>query len=139
MKPKFILFLLPLVFSTVNGTFAQLTKKVISGKVVSFEDSFPLEGVSIQVKGKQNSTGTMADGIYQIQIDVSDSILIFSFPGYEKQEIKITRANSYDVVLKRKENSTAGQTCIPELRLKQLTIIPPAVIQNKKAVKPACC
>jgi hypothetical protein len=76
---------------------------VIGGKVISFEESFPLEGVLVQVKGTQNTTGTMVDGTYVLEIKPGDSILVFSYEGYEKRELVISRDKTeYNVILKSK-------------------------------------
>lgn len=83
---------------------AQSKTITISGKITSFEESLPLEGVSVQVKNSNNSTGTQADGIFNIALAAEEKILVISLPGYEKQEITITNAREYNIVLKRAGN-----------------------------------
>jgi CarboxypepD_reg-like domain len=80
---------------------AQSKTITISGKVTSFEESLPLEGVSVQVKGSGNNTGTQADGIFSLQVSSDDKMLFLSLAGYEKKEVLITKSKEYDIVLKR--------------------------------------
>jgi len=83
---------------------------VISGKVTSFEESLPLEGVSVVVKGSANTTGTQADGTFTLLVAPVDTILVVSLAGYETQEVKTSGKNKqYDIVLKRSDKSI---TCL---------------------------
>lgn len=81
-------------------TVAQSPKRLVSGIVKSFEESFPLEGVAVTIKGTNTASGTQADGAYYINVTEKDSVLVFSLPGYQPQEVKITSDNEYNVVLK---------------------------------------
>jgi len=79
---------------------------VINGKVTSFEESLPLEGASIVVKGSANATGTQADGTFSLLLHPGDSLLVVSLAGYEPTEIKTsTGSRQYDIVLRRKDNA----------------------------------
>lgn len=83
-------------------TQAQIKSKVISGKVISFEESFALEGASIIVKGTSRFTGTQPNGTFSLSIQPEDKILIISLAEYQPAEIYITSKNDYEIVLKRK-------------------------------------
>jgi TonB-dependent starch-binding outer membrane protein SusC len=74
---------------------------IINGKVTSFEESLPLEGVNVSVKGGKNITGTQADGSFTLAVSPEDKILLVSLEGYETKEIKIIKVREYDIVLKR--------------------------------------
>ncbi|HSC39348.1 MAG TPA: carboxypeptidase-like regulatory domain-containing protein [Chitinophagaceae bacterium] len=79
---------------------------VVNGKVTSFEESFPLEGASVVVKGTSNATGTQADGTFSLLIGPGDSVLVVSLNGYEPKEIKASARNKqYDIVLKRSDKN----------------------------------
>jgi TonB-linked SusC/RagA family outer membrane protein len=46
-----------------------------------------LPGVSVQIKGTSKGTSTAADGSFQIAVPDKDAVLIFSYVGYDKQEL----------------------------------------------------
>lgn len=71
---------------------------VVTGKVTSAEDSYPLPGVSVVVKGSMNGTFTDVDGGYHIEV-VSGQTLVFSSIGFLDKELKIIRGGVYDVEL----------------------------------------
>jgi hypothetical protein len=94
-----LVFFLALMSAT--GTMTQSDTVLISGKVSNFEESFPLEGVSVLVKGTKNSTGTQADGTFSLSVSTDNKVLVISLAGYETQEVKITTETYYDIILKR--------------------------------------
>lgn len=96
------LFLFTLLHFTPST--AQSKTVTINGKVTSFEESLPLEGVSIQVKNSKNATGTQPDGTFTLSVSAEEKLLVISLPGYEKKEIPVTSAKEYDIVLKRANN-----------------------------------
>lgn len=71
----------------------------ISGKVTD-ETGEPLPGVSILVKGTQQGTTTNAEGVFAIETQEADAVLVFSFVGYLSREIATDGRKSLDVVLK---------------------------------------
>lgn len=80
---------------------AQTKDILISGKVVSNEGYYPLEGVNVVVKGTRTITGTMVDGSYTLPVKPNDSVLVFSLEGYELQEVKIEPdRKEYNIILK---------------------------------------
>jgi hypothetical protein len=99
--------ILAFVLMSLFGGNAAAQSKVftISGKVISSEESFALEGVSIIIKGSSKYTGTQADGTFSIDVSDENKILIFELKEYETQEISITDKKEYNVVLIRKGNS----------------------------------
>jgi TonB-linked SusC/RagA family outer membrane protein len=63
----------------------------ISGKVVDAK-GVALPGVTVLVKGTTTGASTSADGSFSIQAP-ENSVLVFSFVGYTRQELPITGAN----------------------------------------------
>ncbi|WP_297337110.1 SusC/RagA family TonB-linked outer membrane protein [Algoriphagus sp.] len=94
-----LLFLMSLLTSV--SLFAQQT---ISGKVTAEEDGQPLPGVSIVVQGTSTGTVTDIDGNYSINVPNSESILVFSFIGFESQEILVGNTTTINVVLATEES-----------------------------------
>ena len=67
----------------------------ISG-VVSDNESVPLPGVNVFIKGTSNGVATDFDGNFSLQADIGD-ILQISFVGFETQEISVTDESSLSI------------------------------------------
>jgi len=93
MKTKFNGILTLLLALTVQFVFAQ---KTVSGTVS--EESGPLPGVSVIIKGTQTGTETDFDGKYSIQAKQGD-ILQFSYVGKVTVEKTVGTTNTIDVSL----------------------------------------
>ena len=74
-----------------------ITANKIEG-VVNDAQGQPLTGVSVSVKGTQNGTQTNVSGHFTIDANIGD-VLVFTYIGYVKQEIKITSAAALTVVM----------------------------------------
>jgi TonB-linked SusC/RagA family outer membrane protein len=64
----------------------------VSGRVVDAKGE-PLPGVTVLVKGTTTGANTGPDGSFSLQAP-ENSVLVFSFVGYAKQEVPITGATS---------------------------------------------
>ena len=73
--------------------------KPITGVVTSAENGEPLIGVTVGIKGTSSGTVTDIDGSYSINVD-EGAVLIFSYTGFEPQEIVVGSASTYDVAMK---------------------------------------
>lgn len=71
----------------------------VSGIVTSADDGLPLPGVNILVKGANIGVVTGLEGEYDIKLGSSSDVLIFSFIGFESQEIPVNNRSKIDVVL----------------------------------------
>lgn len=87
--------------------------RVISGVVTSRDESRALEGVAVSVKGTTKTSGTQADGIYYIRVETTDSVLVFTLPGYETGELKLAGGNEYNIALRpaQKEHYLLAASC----------------------------
>jgi len=94
MKTKFNGILTLFLALAVQFTFAQ--EKTITGTVT--DETGPLPGVSIVIKGTTTGTETDFDGKYSINVNTGD-VLVFSFVGMSKQERTVGAANVINVVL----------------------------------------
>jgi Ca-activated chloride channel family protein len=72
--------------------------RMISG-TVSDEVGSPMAGVTIVVKGTSNGTLTDLNGTYQLQVKPEAKYLVFSYIGYETEEVKIPHSNLINVTL----------------------------------------
>lgn len=89
------LLLVGMVLSSTLFSFAQ--SKKITGKVLG-DESKPLVGVSVTVKGKAGGAQTGASGEYAIDAAPGET-LVFSFSGYRAQEVKIGAASTVNLTL----------------------------------------
>src|SRR5690606_33660745 len=89
--------LLALFFwASVHLTFAQSAQ--ISGTILD-ATGFGLPGVTVLEKGTNNGTVTDIDGKYTITVSSPESLLVFSFVGYEAQEILVGNQTTIDLTL----------------------------------------
>ena len=79
----------------VQLSFAQ--EKTVTGKVAD-SDGLPIPGVNIKVKGTQQGTQTDFDGNFSIEAS-SDQTLVFTYLGYEKQEIPVGNQTTINVTM----------------------------------------
>ena len=70
----------------------------VSGTILD-ESGQPLPGVSILEKGTTNGTTTSPDGTYSIEVAGSSSVLVFSFIGYQTQEITVGNRTNIDLTM----------------------------------------
>lgn len=89
------LFLLLSFFALSIGVNAQHT---ISGTVTG-DSGEPLIGVNIVEKGTTNGIATDMDGKYQLQVSSPDVTIVFSYIGYQTQEIEVKGQKTIDIVL----------------------------------------
>lgn len=76
--------------------YAQTT---VTGRILSGEDSSPLPGVNIIVKGTSTGTISDADGNFSLGVPASDATLVFSFVGYLSQEVELAGRSTLSIVL----------------------------------------
>ena len=69
----------------------------INGKVTSTGDDSGLPGVTILEKGTNNGTVTDIDGSYSIDVAGPNSVLVFSYVGFESQEVTVGNRTSVNV------------------------------------------
>lgn len=70
----------------------------VSGKVVD-DAGQGLPGVNVVEKGTMNGTITDSNGDYKLNVDNENSVLVFSFIGFETQEVLVGGRSSLDVTL----------------------------------------
>src|SRR5918993_360022 len=70
----------------------------ITGRVTD-ESGAPLPGVNILIKGTTRGTTSDADGVFNIEVDDANAVLVFSFIGYELQEVSIDNRTEVNVTL----------------------------------------
>ncbi|MEP6466055.1 MAG: von Willebrand factor type A domain-containing protein, partial [Parafilimonas sp.] len=83
-------------------SFALIAKtgRIITGTVKD-ENNNKVAFATIKIKEKNKSVAANASGSFTITIDDQTKSLEISAVGYEKEEVQITTANHYDVILKK--------------------------------------
>jgi len=125
LTKKLLLFLAIICFSTVTA-FSQEAK--VTGTVTDATDGTTLPGASVVIKGTTQGTITDINGKYKIKV-APNTTLVFSFMGYETQEIVVqpntvvnialvaqaTRLDEFVVVgygVQKKKDATGSITAI---------------------------
>ncbi len=73
--------------------------RTITGKIIDGEDSSPLFGVSVRVKGSVNGTISNAEGNFSLNVKPNDKVLVLSYIGYVTKEVPLTALIKYEVSL----------------------------------------
>src|ERR1700744_545214 len=99
---KFLLIML--LFAGLTG-FKQANVRHITGSVSAKDDGMPLPGVSVTIKG--TGTGTLTDTNGKFAIDVPDgsTVLLFTYIGFEKKEVRLGKSNKLHIVLEANPRS----------------------------------
>lgn len=85
------------LFLCLSGT--ALAQRMVSGKVTASDDGSPIPGLNVVEKGTTNGTATDADGVFRLETR-NTATLVFSFIGYETQEIIVGEQTVINVVMK---------------------------------------
>ena len=78
-------------------TFGMAKAQTVTGTVT--DESGPLPGATVSIKGTSTGTTTDFDGNYTINNVPADATLMYSFVGYVTQEVKVSGRETIDVNL----------------------------------------
>ncbi len=109
----------------------------VTGTVIAEADKFPIIGANVLVKGTTVGTVTDIDGRFSLEVPVN-STLVISYIGCVTQEIKITKAETLNIVMKdnaigledvvvvgygsqRKSDLTGGIIAVNEEKIQMVT------------------
>ncbi len=99
--PKLSVFLLVcfgLFYPLVQvKTFSQVKEFTVKGVVKDATATLP--GVNIQEKGSMNGAITDLDGNYVLRVSNQNAILVFTYIGYEPQEVKVNGKEVVNVTM----------------------------------------
>lgn len=82
-----------LMFLATQQTFAQ---HQVTGNVTD-QEGMPIPGVTVLVQGTQNGTTTNFDGNFQIDVPNNNAVLVFSYMGYQEQEVQVGTQTNFQV------------------------------------------
>ena len=101
MMPVILLnLLLANSFVSFADNISVAADKTIRGKITDSENSSPLAGVNVVVKGTSVGTSSDAEGNYTISVPNESAALVFSFVGFESQEVGVGNRTTLDIALK---------------------------------------
>ena len=99
MKKSLLLFF----FLHICLVQAIAQERAVSGTVTTQEDNSPLPGVNIIIKGTGTGTVTDIEGNYSLNVS-DDAVLVFSFIGYQSQEVTVGSSSVIDITLVQDDN-----------------------------------
>ncbi len=86
-----------MTFSITTLAYAQ--EMDVEGVVTEGQSNLPLPGVNVTVQGTTTGTTTNIDGEYTLSVPSEDAVLLFSFVGYETQEVPVDGRSVVNVEL----------------------------------------
>ena len=92
------MFWLLLLFST-NALMAQSVQHTVAGNITSSEDGMPLPGVSIVLQGTSQGVTSDFDGNYSINVPNGNGTLVFSYLGFESQQLAVNGRTTINVTM----------------------------------------
>ena len=99
-------------------TFNSFSQKSVSGKVYSSNDSEPLVGVTIMVKGKDVGTISSIDGSFSLNLSEEDNEIVASFVGFISQEVSVGNQSMISIYLDE-DITELGEVVITALGFKE--------------------
>lgn len=116
---KFTSFFVILLLGSLAAAAQTITVK---GKITDSRDGSPLPGVSVQVKGTAQGAVSGGDGTFTLNAP-REATLVFSFVGYQPQELKLSGRTVLNVSLSVDPKS-----------IKELVVTAFGIKREKKAV-----
>jgi TonB-linked SusC/RagA family outer membrane protein len=90
---------LTILFLLIQLTILSAQTKVITGTVTGSEDSQPVIGCTVKVKGTTTGITTDINGKYSLTVPQGATTLVFSFVGMKSQDLEINGRSVIDVTL----------------------------------------
>jgi TonB-linked SusC/RagA family outer membrane protein len=99
MNRKFIYLWLLICSLAMGRAFGQQNNFSVSGTVSDGTKNETLPGVSVSVKGTTIGTTTNIDGKYTLKVPTSDATLVFTFVGFDAQEVALKGRATVNVTM----------------------------------------
>ncbi len=92
-------WLVAMLFLLAGTQLVSAQNRKISGTVVDAQNNEPIVGANILVKGTLTGTVTDFDGKYSLTVPSGSTVILFSFVGYDSQEITLGASSVIDIRL----------------------------------------
>jgi TonB-dependent SusC/RagA subfamily outer membrane receptor len=89
----------------LTSNISTVTAPVVITGLVTDSKGEPLPGVTIRVKGSTNGVVSGADGRYNIKVDDTNAILVYSFIGFTPKEITVGNQTQINVALSEQSST----------------------------------
>lgn len=93
------IFLLVVLMMALSIFRLNAQEKTITGSVVDMETQLPIPGVTIQVKGTNFGSVTDDNGVYSLDVQTADDIVVFNCLGYSTHEVRVGVSSVIDVAM----------------------------------------
>ncbi len=84
-----IFFFLICALCTASSVVAQVT---VRGTVTDAETGDPMEAVTVFIDGTSIGTTTNSEGLFELNLQSAEDVMVFSFVGYETQRVGFSEA-----------------------------------------------
>lgn len=88
------------IYKSEEDLMEMQAQEEISGTVTDAQSGEALPGVNILIKGTATGTSTDINGEYELIVSSPQDTLVFSYIGYQTQEVPIDRRTGIDIALK---------------------------------------
>ncbi|MCU0452009.1 MAG: carboxypeptidase-like regulatory domain-containing protein, partial [Bernardetiaceae bacterium] len=99
MKHLYLIMMASLLWGLGGIATAQAQNQRITGRTTD-ENGSPLPGVNVLIKGTTVGTTSDVDGRYSLSIAQPNATLVFSFIGFEPQEVAVGSQSVINVTMK---------------------------------------
>lgn len=106
----------------------------VKGKVVGAEGQ-PLTNVTVQVKGSNTRTLSDNEGMYQINVPTANSVLIFTYVGFNSQEASVNSRTLINVTMAPQNNALESVVVVGYGTAKKRDVIGSIATFNAKGIE----
>lgn len=92
--------------------------RAVTGVVTAKDDGTGLAGVNIKVRDANTGTQTNGNGEYSIRVSSDSTVLVFSYIGFETQEVKVGARSRLDVSLEQ-DTRQLGEVVVTALGIRR--------------------
>ena len=86
------------LFGVLFAVTVALAQRTVTGTITD-QTGEPLIGANVLVKGTTVGAVTDFDGTYSIDVPDGGSVMVFSYTGYESQEVTLGESNTLDLIM----------------------------------------
>ena len=95
-----------------------IAQKSINGIVLASDNSDPLVGVTVMVKGTEKGTITDLNGSFSLNLEEEENIIVASFVGYKSKEISVNNITKVSIFLEE-DITELGEVVVTALGFKE--------------------